>query len=274
VITTTTTAGPFAELVHYRHLLWTLTWRDVRVRYKQSLLGLTWAILLPLLMTAIFAFVFSRSITLRGQDAGLPYALYALTGLAPWAFFSGGLSNCVNVLVANRNLLTKVYFPHEVFPLSCVLSAFVDFLISCAALAALMTYFDLTGQWSFSPSTALFYLPLLLFVQIVLTLGVGLMLSMANVFYRDVRQVFSVGIQLLLFVSSVVIPAPVSDSQAASLLRMNPLVPLFESYRACLLHGRPPELGAVVHASIAAVTLILVGWFAFRRLSHRFAEYV
>lgn len=266
--------GTLKELFHYRNLLFTLTWRDLRVRYKQSLLGLTWAILLPLTMTAIFAFVFSRSITLSANDAKLPYALYALAGLAPWTFFSGSLSNCVNVLVANRNLITKVFFPREVFPLSCVLSALVDFLIACVVLASLMLYFQLTGQWTFSPSASLLFLPLLLAIQIALTIGVGLILSMTNLFYRDVRQVFTMAIQLLMFVSSVVIPAPRGDSLPATILRLNPLVPLIDSYRACLLHAQVPSAANLWHISIAAAMFLLIGWVSFRRMSFRFAEYV
>lgn len=271
---TSTAHHPFAELLHYRHLLVTLTWRDLRVRYKQSILGITWAILLPLVMTAIFAFVFSRSVTLPAHDAKLPYALYALAGLAPWTFFSGSLSNCVNVLVANRNLITKVYFPREVFPLSCILSALVDFFIAAAVLSALMVYYHTATQWHFQPTLALAYLPVLLFIQITFTIGLGLILSMTNLFYRDVRQVFTVAIQLLMFVSSVVIPAPTSQSLAGTLLRLNPLVPLIESYRACLLHGQPPSSANLCYTAIAASICLIVGWFSFQRMSHRFAEYV
>lgn len=273
-MTSNSTASPITEIIHYRHLLWTLTWRDLRVRYKQSVLGFSWAILLPLLMTAIFAFVFSRSITLQANDARLPYALYALAGLAPWTFFSSSLSNCVNVLVANRNLITKVYFPREVFPLSCILSALVDFLIACTALAGLIAFYHLTGRWSFAPSLTLLYLPLLLTVQVALTIGVGLLLSMANLFYRDVRHVFGVGIQLLMFVSAVVIPSPGGESLLAAFFRLNPLVPLFESYRACLLHGAAPEPDKLIQASCTAIMLLVLGWFAFHRASDRFAEYV
>ncbi|MCH7849782.1 MAG: ABC transporter permease, partial [Planctomycetes bacterium] len=134
------------ELLRYKQLLISLTWRDIRVRYKQSLLGIAWAVLLPLTMMLVFTFVFTRAIDARSLIAvDMPYALFAYLGLVPWAFFATGLNGCVASLVANRNLVTKVYFPREVFPLSCVASAFVDFCIAMSVVVALMVYFHVSG---------------------------------------------------------------------------------------------------------------------------------
>ena len=250
-----------------------LTWRDLRVRYKQSLLGIGWAILLPLSMMLVFTFVFTRAIDASAiLNVGMPYALYAYMGLVPWTFFSASLGGCVNSLVANRNLITKVYFPREVFPLSCVASSFVDFCIASTVLVGLIAYFHLRGEWSFTPSVALLFLPVVVFVQILLTVGVGLLLAMANLFYRDVRQIFGVVIQLWMFISAVVVPVPRDGSTLARLIAVNPLVPIISAYRDCVIQGRLPEAGGFAYSTAVAVMLVLGGWIVFRRLSFRFAE--
>ena len=252
------------ELVTYRQLLLSLTWRDIRVRYKQSLLGVGWAVLLPLSLMLVFTFVFTRAIdasALRHVD--MPYALYAYTGLVPWTFFALGLSRCVSSLVANRNLVTKVYFPREVFPLSCVASSFIDFCIAMGVLALLMVYFHLSGGWTFAFRPALLMLPVIVVVQIVLTVGLGMLLAMANLFYRDVRQIF---------VSAVVVPVPKDGTWLAAAIGLNPLVPIIGAYRDCIVFGRFPEVGPFLFASALSIVVLVVGWYSFRRASFRFAE--
>lgn len=266
--------GSLAEIVAYRELLWSLAWRDIRSRYKQSLLGVAWAILLPLSMMLIFTFVFTRAI-----DAGsimqvrTPYALYAYVGLVPWTFFSMGLGSCVQSLVANRNLVTKVYFPREVFPLSCVVSSFVDFAVASSVLIGLAAFFHVRGAWSFPGGWQLAYLPLILIIQTALLIGLGMMLSMANLFYRDVRQIVGAGMQLLMFISNVVVPVP-REGTLGALLHLNPLVHLFAAYRDCLLHGEAPSAGGLLYAGIVAAVCLIGGWTIFRRASYRFAECV
>lgn len=260
-------------LIRYRQLLLSLIWRDVRVRYKQSLLGIGWAILLPVAMMLVFTFVFTRAIDgkrLMGID--IPYALYAFVGLVPWAFFSMGLTGCVNSLVANRNLVTKVHFPREVFPLSCVGSSLVDFTIASLVLIGLAAYFQATNQWSFTPSTALLLLPVLVLIQMCLTAGLGMILAMANLFYRDVRHVIGMTVQLLMFVSGVVVPVPGDGSLLARLLSLNPLVPIIAGYRECIIAGAWPAAGGLLYAAAVSLAMLLLGWWSFRRTSHRFAE--
>lgn len=261
------------ELLRYRHLLYSLTWRDIRVRYKQSLLGIAWAVLFPLSMMLVFTFVFTRAIDASSVlHVDMPYALYAYTGLVPWAFFSVSLGSCMQSLVANRNLVTKVYFPREVFPLSCVASAFVDFCIAMAVLVGLMVYFSLVGEWVFTPHWALLFLPVVVLVQIMLTIGIGMLLAMANLFYRDVRQVFGITIQLWMFVSAVVVPVPQDGSLLARVISFNPLVPIISAYRDCVIHGRWPAAGPFLYATVVTVVLLVTGWVCFRRASFRFAE--
>jgi len=263
----------FSELPRLRALLPVLTWRDLRVRYKQSLLGVGWAVLLPFSMMLLFTFVFTRAIdgaSLLGVK--MPYPLYAFAGLVPWTFFSSSLSNCVNSLVANRNLVTKVYFPREVFPLSCVASALVDFVIAMTVMIGLMAYFHFRGDWPFTPTRALLFLPVVLIVQIALTVGLGMILAMANLFYRDVRQLFAVVIQLWMFVSAVVVPLPRDDSFWANVFALNPLIPIITAYRDCLLNGHFPDGGGFSYAGLVALLFLIFGWISFRRAAFRFAE--
>lgn len=263
------------ELWRYRQLLLSLTWRDLRVRYKQSVLGIGWAILLPLSMMLIFTFVFTRAIDATSVlKVDMPYALYAYLGLVPWTFFSVSLSNCVNSLVANRNLLTKVYFPREVFPLSCVASSAVDFGVAMVVLVGLMIYFHFTGEWSFVPRASLLFLPVVVLVQVMLTLGLGMLLAMGNLFYRDVRQIYGVAIQLWMFISAVVVPVPRDGSLLARIIAVNPLVWIIGAYRDCVVYGRLPEAAPFAYAASIAVALLLGGWVCFRRASFRFAECV
>jgi ABC-type polysaccharide/polyol phosphate export permease len=259
------------DLLRYRQLLWSLTWRDICARYRQSALGLGWAVLMPLGMMLIFTFVFTRAIDAGAVGGpGVPYSLYAFAGLVPWTLFASSLSGCVNCLVANRSLVTKVYFPREVFPLSSVAGATVDFAVASVVLAALMAWFH-GGTWRFVPSAGLWLLPVIFAIQTMLTIGLGMLLAMANLFYRDVRQVFSAGVQLLMFVSGVVVPVP-TDGLLGIMLGLNPIVPLIAAYRDILLHGRMPAAGALWQSAAVAAVMLVAGWVAFRRSAHRFAE--
>jgi len=263
----------FTELIRYRHLVWGLTWRDLCVRYRQSLLGVGWAILLPVSMMAVFTFVFTRALEVSPSwGAEMPYALFAYAGLVPWTFFSMSLGQCLNSLVSNRNLVTKVYCPREVFPLSCIASSFVDFLIALLVLFGLAVYFSIRGECRFSPGIGLLFLPVVILVQAALTAGIGMILAMANLFYRDVRQVFGVAIQLLMFVSAVVVPVPRDGSTWSQVLWANPLVPLISAYRDCIILGRTPDAASFLYVSILSILFLIGGWYWFRRLSYRFAE--
>ncbi|MEK6676068.1 MAG: ABC transporter permease [Planctomycetota bacterium] len=259
------------QWIAFRELLWNLTWRDIRVRYRQTMLGIAWAVLSPLSMMVIFTFVFGGT---QVSTEGIPYALYAYCGLAPWAFFANSLNGAANSIVAHRSLVTKVYFPREVFPLSCVAGALVDFCISLMLLFGLMAYFARFGGHAPRIGSALLMLPVVIVVQILLTVGLGLLVSMANLFYRDVRSILALALQLGLFVSAVVVPLPSRGSTAYALLSWNPMVSLMQSYRDCLLHGRWPEFGGLTYAAAVGVVVVGVSAWLFRRASPRFAECV
>lgn len=269
----TTASHPLHELWHYRHLLVSLTVRELRIRYKQSLLGIGWAICVPLSMMLIFTFVFTRAVNVVGaMNIDIPYALFAYTGLVSWAFFAGGLNSAVNSLVNNRSLVTKVYFPREVLPMSAIGSALIDFFVASAVLVGLIAYFHLFTEWNFTPSTAILFLPLVLVVQIMFMTGLALLLSMANLFYRDVRQVFTVILQLWMFATNVVYPLTPDDSLIGRLVALNPMTPVIGAYRDCLVEGRLPDAGPFIYAAIVAASLLVFGWTCFQQASFKFAE--
>ncbi len=269
--------GRLAMLYRYRELLWMLAWRDIRVRYKHSLLGAAWAVLPPLATMLVFTFVFGSVIGLDRQkltgELLLPYPLFAFSGLVPWTFFAGGMTVAVNSLVANRQLVTKVYFPREVFPIASVLSAFVDFVIASAILAALTAVFHfLSNGWSYSFHWAIFLLPLVVAVQIMFMIGLSLLLSMANLFYRDVGFIFRSVIQLWMFVTCVVYQLEASAGWKRVIIQLNPMTPIVRAYRDCLILGRSPFDAAFCGAAIVSLVLMLMGWWWFRRREDDFAE--
>lgn len=266
-----------STLYRYRELIWMLAWRDIRVRYKHSALGAAWAVVPPLAMMAIFTFVFGSVINLDNSkltgDAVLPYPLFAFSGLVPWTFFANGLTVAIASLVANRQLVTKIYFPREVFPIASIASAFVDFLIaSCMLVLMAMVFHFLPNGWSFHFHWTLSLVPVVVLVQIVFMLGLGLLLSMANLFYRDIGFIFRSIIQLWMFVTCVVYQLEASAGWKQVLIQLNPMTPIIRAYRDCLILGRVPFDLPFLGATGVAIMFLLVGWWWFRRREYDFAE--
>jgi ABC-type polysaccharide/polyol phosphate export permease len=202
----------------------------------------------------------------------MPYPVFAYLGLAPWTFFSASLLGCVNTLVSNRNLVTKVYFPREVFPLAAVGAALVDFCIAAFVFLALAVYFDRTTTWDFHIGAPALFLPVVVLVQLLFTCGLGMLLAMANLFYRDVRQVLGVAVQLWMFLTCVVYPIKNDGSLLGKIAVCNPMTPIIQAYRDCLAEGQLPHGGAFWTACATALVVFLGGWALFRRLSWKFAE--
>ena len=266
-------SDPVAELFRYRHVLYSLTVRELRIRYKQSWLGIGWAVCVPLSMMLVFTFVFTKAVHMvDGMNINMPYALFAYVGLVPWTFFASGLNGSVNSLVSNRNLVTRVYFPREVLPLSAIGSAFADFCVAGSVLAGLVAYFHFLTPWSFELSPSVLFLPVVVGVQIVMMTGVGMLLAMGNLFYRDVRQVFGVAIQLWMFGTNVVYPLASDGSWAGRCVALNPMTPIIGAYRDCLIYGHLPSAGPFAYATIVAVLLLAIGWSCFHRAGYQFAE--
>jgi len=251
------------EQVEYRELLYQITLRDLRLRYKQTIMGFAWAIFMPLLNTALFSVIFTRVARL---DTAVPYPLWAYCGLAVWNFFASGVKFGTNSLSGNIQLVTKVYFPRETLPVSAVLVSAVDFLVSCTVLAALMIWFRVTPGW------ALLFVPVLVCVQVIFTIAVSLALSMANVFYRDVKYLVEALMMVWMFGTSVVYPIQRVGGRLGTLLSLNPMTPLVDGYRAVILYNQLPPLLGFVYATTVSIVLLGVVWFVFHRAEFTFAE--
>lgn len=278
------TAGINAASTHrlrtlwsYRELVWMLAWRDIRVRYKHTFLGAAWAVLPPLAMMLIFNFVFGSVADMdRGKLTGhphLPYALFAFSGLVPWMLLANGLTAATSALVANRQLVTKIYFPREVFPIASMLSALVDFLIASGVLVLMAVYFHFRSDgWSYSFHASALMLPVVIIVQLIFMTGVALILSMLNLFYRDVSFLFRFGVQLWMFLTCVVYNLEAPSGWKRAIIELNPMTPIIRAYRDCLLYGKWPFSAAFLNAAAWSLILLLVGWWWFRRREFEFAE--
>jgi lipopolysaccharide transport system permease protein len=251
------------EQFQFRELLYQIAARDLLLRYKQTAMGFAWALLMPLLNTAIFSVIFMRVAPL---DTAVPYPLFAYCGLLVWNFTASSLRFAVTSLTANTSLVTKVYFPREIFPFSAVAVALVDFGVGVIVLVAMMIYYRV-------PLTmALCLLPVVVVVQAVFTAALSLLLAMANLFYRDVKYLFDVVLTFWMFASAVVYPADTLHGSLGLLIRANPMTAIVEAYRSILLYGTAPD--PVSFASAAALSLVLMpaSWLVFHRCEFQFAE--
>jgi len=255
------------ELWAYRELAFFLVWRDVKVRYKQTALGVIWVVIQPLFLALLFTVIFGQ---LAGiSSAGVPYALFAFVGLLPWNLFAKGLSEGSTSLVANERLVTKVYFPRLILPASAVVGGLVDFTISLGVLVALMLYFGVV------PTIAILALPLLVFVAIISAMGIAFCLSAIDARYRDVRYTLPFLTQLWFFVTPVVYPISLVPEAWRWLYALNPMVGVVEGFRWALL-GRAWTLDPILMAlSLAGVAgIFFAGLLYFTRTERVFADTV
>jgi lipopolysaccharide transport system permease protein len=256
------------ELWAYRELLYFLTWRDVLVRYKQAILGVVWAILQPFLTMVVFTVVFNKALGVKSPDPKVPYPIFSFSGLLVWQFFSGALGRSGISLVANANLLTKVYFPRLVIPTSAVIAGLVDFAISFVIMLALM------GVYGIAPAWQIVFIPLFLLLAIAASLAVSLWLSALNVLYRDVQYVIPFLVQLWMFVSPVIYPiTSIPPGPLRVAFAINPMTGVIGGFRWALL-GEPFP-GRYMWISIGAIAAVLVGGlFYFKRMERVFADVV
>jgi len=254
------------ELWDYRELLYFLIWRDIKIRYKQTVLGAAWAILQPLLTMIVFTIFFGR---LAGVPSdGIPYPVFSFAALLPWQLFARALTESSNSLVGNQGLITKVYFPRLVIPMSAVLAGLVDFAISFVVLLIMMVYYGII------PNIHILTLPLFLLLAIATALAVGLWLSALNVIYRDVRHTIPFLVQFWLFLTPIAYPTSLVPEQWRTLYGLNPMVGVVEGFRWALL-GTEGGVGPVVLASALVVAVLLVGGlFYFRRMEKTFADVI
>ena len=254
------------ELWDYRELLYFLVWRNVKVRYKQAALGILWVILQPLLTMVVFSIVFGQLAKLPSD--GIPYPIFTFTALLPWQLFAYAVNESGNSLVANQQLITKVYFPRLIIPISAVLTGLIDFSVSFFVLLALMFYYRIF------PTLALFTLPLFILLAIATAFAVGLWLSALNVRYRDVRYVIQFFTQFWLFVTPVAYSASLIPERWRVLYGLNPMTGGVEGFRWALL-GRGRDLELLLFISVFVVIVLLLGGiFYFRRMEKTFADVV
>jgi len=253
------------DLWSYRELLYFLTWRDVKVRYKQTLLGAAWAIIQPLFAMLIFTLFFGR---LAGVPSdGIPYPLFAFAGVLPWMFFSNAVTASGNSLVGSSHLITKVYFPRIIIPAAAVAAGLVDFGIAFVILAGLMAYYRVPLTWS------MWMLPVLVSLTVLMALGVGMWTSALNVKYRDVRHALPFVIQLWMFATPIIYPSSIVPPRWQWALAINPLAGIIESYRASLF-GRPFNGSIIMISTVITVTGLICSAYIFRRMEKSFADVV
>jgi lipopolysaccharide transport system permease protein len=251
------------EQVEFRELLFQMTSRDLLLRYKQTVMGFGWALLMPLLNTIIFSIVFMRVAPVHTRVA---YPLFAYAGLLVWNFTASALRFAVTSLTGNTNLVTKVYFPREIFPFSAVAVSLVDYAVGGIVLAGMMVYYRI------APSSAMLLLPTVVAVHVMFTAALALLLSMANLFYRDVKYLFDVGLTVWMFASAVVYPVDGMTGWAGALIKANPMTAIVEAYRNVVLYGALPD--PVSFGTVTALTLVLLpaSWLLFHQCEFRFAE--
>jgi len=254
------------DLWEYRELLYFLTWRDVKVRYKQTVLGAAWAIIQPFFTMVVFSLFFGRLAKMPSDN--IPYPIFSYAALVPWTFFANGLSQSSSSLVASANLIKKVYFPRLVVPISSVISGAVDFILAFGVLLGMMLYFGIVPTWNVA------WLPLLLLLALVTSLGVGLWLTAMNVQFRDVRYAVPFLVQAWMFATPIAYPSSLLDEPWRTLYGINPMAGVVEGFRWALLGTETTPGPIILVSTLVAVGLLISGAFYFRRMEKTFADVV
>ncbi|MDY0187014.1 MAG: ABC transporter permease [Syntrophus sp. (in: bacteria)] len=258
----------WADLWHYRELFLVLAWRDVSVRYKQTLIGILWAFLRPLLTMIVFTVIFGRIARLP-SDGNTPYAVMVFAAMLPWSLFSNSLTDSANSLISNTNLISKVYFPRLIIPAATLITTFIDFVISFVILIAIMIYYHVV------PDCRILLLPFFLIMALLASLGPGLWITALNVKYRDFRHVIPFVVQFGIYVSPVGFSSNIVPEQWRLLYSLNPLVGVIDGFRWCLLGGESPLYLPGLLLSLTVITLFLwLGISRFRRTEKTFADLI
>lgn len=260
------TALKLGELWAYRELLYFLVWRDIKLRYKQTELGIGWAVIQPFLTMVIFSLLFGKLGKMPSD--GFPYPVFTFAGLVPWVFFANGLTQSSNSLLGNSNLITKVYFPRIMIPASAVLSGSLDFALAFIVLIGMLFYYGI------SLTAAIFWLPLFLLLALVTALGMGLWFSALNVKYRDVRFVVPFIVQIWMFATPVIYPSTLMPGRWRILYGLNPMVGVIEGFRWMLLGTRTQPMPVIAVSAAIALAALVSGAFYFRRVEKTFADVV
>jgi ABC-type polysaccharide/polyol phosphate export permease len=255
-------AALLGEQIEYRELLSQMVRRDLALRYKQTIMGVGWALFMPLLNTAVFSVIFTRVAPLQTP---VPYPLFAYCGLVAWNGFASAQRFAVISLTSNPSLVTKVYFPREIFPFSSVIVSFVDFAVASSVLAALMVYYGV------APSATFVMLPLVVAVHLAFTSAIALVVSMANLFYRDVKYLFELVMSVWMFATSVLYPISRVGGRTGVLLQWNPMTHIIDAYRYALF-GTPLDVPRFACTAALSLLLLVTAWVVFHRSEYDFAE--
>ena len=254
------------EIWEYRELLYFFTWRDLKVRYKQTSIGVLWVIFQPFITMVIFTVFFGKLLNIPSD--GVPYPIFVYTGLLFWQFFSGALSDTSNVLIINQSIITKIYFPRLILPLSAVATKFIDFSIAAIILVGMMIYYGYTPHL-----VGLFIIPLLLIITFMASFGLGLFLASINVKYRDVRYALPFFIQILMFVTPVIYSASIAGKYSW-ILAFNPMMGVIQSARAALLGTAVLNWTLVGLSLLATLILMIIGIYTFKKTERYFADII
>lgn len=259
----------WSDIYRYRELFYILSWRDLKVRYKQTVIGVLWAILRPLLTMLVFTVVFGRLAKMQ-TEGDAPYAIMVFAAMLPWQFFSNALTEASNSLVGNANLLSKVYFPRLIVPASSVITSFIDFLISFALLLLLMAYYQYVPSWK------IIFLPIYIFLSFIVAFGLGLYLTALNVKYRDFRYIIPFIVQFGLYISPVGFSSSVIPEKWKMLYYLNPMVSIIDGFRWCIIKDsatNPFNLYALFSVSMSLLILLLA-IRQFRKMEKTFADLI
>ena len=263
------TRNDVRELLHYKDLLYMLVKRDVTVIYKQTILGIAWAVIKPLLQMIIFTVVFGKFAGIEGKlSGGIPYAIFAFVALVPWTYFSTSLTNSTGSLVAGQVFITKVYFPRVIIPLTPILSKFIDFCIAFIVLLGMLFYYDIT------PNANIVYLPMLILLMMTTSLGLGMWLSAMAIQYRDINQMMMFFAQLLMYLAPVIWPISFIPEKYLLLYGLYPMAGVIEGFRSALLGVTPMPWDMIGMGSITAIVLLVSGLIYFRSKENIFADVV
>jgi len=254
------------RLAQYRELLLNLAARDLKIRYKQSVLGVAWAIVQPFALMVVFSVVFSFFVHVK--TTGIPYPIFSYVALVPWTYFVNTLNFGVGSLVGNANLVSKIYFPREIFPLASLLACFVDFLVAGAIFAGMLLYYHIGLTFQ------ILWLPLLVVLQMALMSGLLLVLSAANVFFRDVRLLLPFVLQIGMYVTPIIYPLSLIPPRYRLLFSLNPMSGIIDGYRQVIVRGQPPDLSLLALSAVVSLVLLVVGYRYFKSVEMQFADVI
>jgi len=262
------------ELWRYRELIYFLIWRDIKVRYKQTILGAAWAIIQPFFTMVVFTIFFGKLAKVPSDN--VPYPIFSYTALLPWGLFTKALSDAGRSLISHRAMITKVYFPRLVIPIASVVSGVVDFAIAFAVLVGMMVYYQVipSGGYQFALSGSVLTLPLFLLLALIISLGVGLWLSALNVLYRDINYIIPFLTQFWLFVTPIAYPSSMIPKKWQLLYALNPMTGVVEGFRWALLGTESTPGPMLLVSSCIAVVVLISGLYYFRRMERTFADMV